>query len=349
MNGSTDITQNLPMRLQMLGQKFTSELNNTKELLNIPNYEDLKYNSPFESKVRQIRKGISKSSNGQFVTKAWLKMWEMLTTTPLGNDLSKRRTLRAFFNAELPGAFIFATNHYLKTQGKNMDWVISSYSPETKSGDFLDDIFGVIKANPQRSLIGRTTSSDMWVDGDLTNPDMPVLLSRRAGVGSIDLYTADGGFDFSGREDKQEEVSLPLIKGEIETGLRSVKIGGAMVLKIFTFFTREMQAWLLLLMRSFQQYLIFKPSTSGSLNSETYFIGIGYLGPTYLPDLFQPPEQILETITSTEFEYLTSRMTDLTVTQIQNIKRFLNGQATTMPVPPYVPRLHPKDKIRTIK
>jgi 23S rRNA U2552 (ribose-2'-O)-methylase RlmE/FtsJ len=329
--------------------QLNNELNAAKDTLNLPNFDELKKKDPFEAKVRQIRREIEQKTGAQHVTKAWLKMWEILTQTSLGQDLLTKPSVKAFFNAELPGAFIFAVNQYLKSQGKGMDWLVSSYWPQDKAGDFIEDQYGLVEANPDNSLVGilNTSKGRFWCNGDLTNPRMPTILAQL--TGPVDLYTADGGFDVVGRENLQETLTIPLIKGEIETGLRALKPGGVFVLKIFTFFTPAMLALLTILMRSFQQYYIFKPTTSGPLNSESYFVGVGYRGPGNLPFLNQPPGVILETLTPEELGFLMTRMRELVTTQIQNIQLFSRGQPTQMPVYPKVPRLNPQDKIATTK
>lgn len=330
-------------------QRLNQELNVAKDTLNLPNFEELKKKDPFESRVRQIRREIEQKFGAQHVTKAWLKMWEILTQTPMGADLLKKPSVKAFFNAELPGAFIFSVNQYLKTQGKQLDWLVSSYWPQDKAGDFIEDQYGLVEANPDRSLVGilNTSKGRFWSNGDLTNPRMPAILAQLSGP--VDLYTADGGFDVTGKENLQETLTTPLIKGEIETGLRALKPGGDFVLKIFTFFTPEMLALLTILMRSFQQYYIFKPSTSGPLNSESYFVGVGYRGPGNLPFLNQPPDAILGTLTPEELNFLLTRMRELVTSQIQNIQAFLKGQPTQMPVYPNVSPLNPQDRIATTK
>ena len=176
---------------------------------------------------------------------------------------------------------------------------------------------------------------------------MPAILAQLSGP--VDLYTADGGFDVTGKENLQETLMIPLIKGEIETGLRALKPGGDFVLKMFTFFTPEMLALLTLLMRSFREYYIFKPSTSGPLNSESYFVGVGYRGPGNLSFLNQPVDAILGTLTPEELNFLLARMRELVTTQIQNIQLFLKGQPTQMPIYPEVPKLNSQDWIATTK
>lgn len=348
--------------------QLNQQLNTAKDLLNRPDFEALKRSDPFEEKIRQIRRELTEKTGAQNLTKAGLKMLDILQQTPLGAYLLSLPKVRALFNAELPGSFLFTTNHFLRSQGKELDWLLASYmplptgqdvsspasaslagKPKKVEGGPLEDIFGLIPANPGRILVGqlKTNKGTFWSTGDLTNPKVPSVLAQLAG--QVDLYTADGGFDVSGKENQQEELSLPLIRGEIETGFRTLKPGGAFVLKIFTFFTPQMLAYLLILMRSFNQFFIYKPPTSTPLNSESYFVGLGFKGPALLSQLSEDPSRILETMTQEEAQFLWSHLVGLVQNQIAAIQKFVNHQPVPLPPTPTLLRLDPKDRVKTIR
>ena len=346
---STQFYQQIAPFISQLNQ----QLNAAKDLLSRPDFEALKNADPFEKRIRDIRKELTSKSGAQNLTKAGLKMLDILQQTPLGAYLLSLSKVRALFNAELPGSFLFTTNHFLRSQGKELDWVLASYLPRPSSegkaeGGPLEDIFGLIPANPTRLLVGelKTTKGTFWSTGDLTNPKVPAILAQLAGP--VDLYTADGGFDVSGQENRQEELSLPLIRGEIETGFRVLKLGGAFVLKIFTFFTPQMLAYLLLLMRSFDRFLIYKPPTSTPLNSESYFVGLQFRGgPALLNQLNEDPQKILGTMTQAEAEFLWGHLSGLTQNQIAAIQKFVRKEPAVLPTTPTLSRLEAKDRIKT--
>ena len=316
-------------------EQINVQLNQAKDSLNRPDFERLKRNDPFDRQIRQLRRTTEAQSGAQKVTRAWLKFYEILELTPAGQYLlGLQDPIRAFFNAELPGAFVLAANHYFSTHNKTLQWVVSSYLPKG-ADDHLEDQYGLIEQNPDRSLVGviSTNKGNFYSDGDLTNPKVPSVLAHLARLRLGDspvLYTADGGFDVTGRENEQETVSTRLIAGEIETGFLSLKNGGVMVLKIFTFFTGEMLAYVLTLMRAFEQTNIFKPSTSGPTNSESYFIGIDYKGGARLP---VGPEEITATLisaTDEELLFIWNRASPLFTRQIEAIRQFISG--TLQPV-----------------
>lgn len=89
---------------------------------------------------------------------------------------------------------------------------------------------------------------------------------------SIDLVTADGGFDFSTDFNKQECLALNLIIAEVMFALSIQKKGGHFVLKIFDMFSKMTIDLLYLLCACYEEVYIMKPNTSRVANSEKYVI-----------------------------------------------------------------------------
>jgi 23S rRNA U2552 (ribose-2'-O)-methylase RlmE/FtsJ len=327
-------------QISSLIQGLETRLNQAKDSLNRPDFASLKRKDPGEQQMRQARAYVTKEKGAQNASRAWFKLMEMLLKTPLGAYLLTLPMINAFFNAELPGAFIFAFNHFAHQYHKTLRWVIASYLPKSEKGkDFLSDQYGLMAKYPGNSLVGqiKTNRGVFWSEGDLTHPKTPAILAQlaKSKLGQINLYTADGGFDVEGRENLQEVLSLPLIRGEVEAGVLSLSNGGCLVLKIFTFFTPQMRTLLGLLMRLFQQLDIFKPETSGRLNSESYVIGLGFKGisPEQLNQLRQDPlnpQTRYVTLTPSEEQFILGRMRTLVEYQITQINAFLDGQPVSM-------------------
>lgn len=94
----------------------------------------------------------------------------------------------------------------------------------------------------------------------------------------VHLYTADGGFDFSGDYSAQEDSIFSLLVAEILIGIQCLQKGGIMIIKCFD--TTEKQTLDLLWMTCslFREWNFMKPRTSRAGNAERYFIGRGFLG-----------------------------------------------------------------------
>lgn len=321
-------------------QELETRLNQAKDSLNRPDFASLKRKDPSERQIRHVRAYVAKEKGAQNASRPWFKMMEMLLKTPLGAYIRTLPTINAFFNAELPGSFVFALNHFTRQYQKTFRWVIASYLPKSEKGkDFIGDKYGLIEKYPGNSLVGKikTNRGVFWSEGDLTHPKIPAILAQlaKSKLGEINLYTADGGFDVIGRENLQEVLSLPLIRGEVEAGVLSLSKGGCLVLKIFTFFTPQMRTLLGLLMRLFERFDIFKPETSGRLNSESYVIGLGFKGISLeqLDQLRQDPlnpQTRYVTLTPSEEQFILGKMRTLVEYQIAQINSFLTGQSVSM-------------------
>lgn len=93
---------------------------------------------------------------------------------------------------------------------------------------------------------------------------------------SMDLVTADGGFDFSVDFNKQEHLAVNLIVAEVFFALALQKKGGSFVLKIFDMFFKPTIDVVYLLCSLYDDVNIMKPHTSRIANSEKYVVCTGF-------------------------------------------------------------------------
>lgn len=322
------------------------QLNETKNLLQRPDFENIRNNSAYEVSIRNLQKSLSKKINPQHSTKGWIKMIDLLSKENVWKVVSAK-PVRALFNAELPGGFIFAANHLFQTHNIDFDWVAASYSPQYSSSA-LEDIYGLFAANPTRILTGpiQTNKGEFWNDGDLTQSKMPSIIAQlavnRLG-GKMTLITADGGLDVKGRENEQEVLSIPLILGEVKTALLCLDLGGVFILKLFTFFTPLMETLIIWLGRHFQEFELYKPHASSPANSEIYFIGIGFKGATAYP-IGNASTELIQ-MTPEEKAWIEKFRANLVEKQIESINNLLKKQTTPISTEVYDKLLFlPKNK-----
>ena len=98
--------------------------------------------------------------------------------------------------------------------------------------------------------------------------------------GKMNIFTADGGFDFSCDYSKQEKMIFPLLLASTKIGFEVLNKGGVFILKIFDFYEKETVDLLYLLSCHFNEWTLYKPAMSRPCNPEQYFIGKGYTGST---------------------------------------------------------------------
>lgn len=95
-------------------------------------------------------------------------------------------------------------------------------------------------------------------------------------IGKADVYTADGGFDFSADFNGQENTVQRLLIAEALAGLTTLRQGGTMILKLFDTKSRATLEFLWTLSSCFGRTALIKPQTSRPANSERYWVGVGF-------------------------------------------------------------------------
>ena len=137
--------------------------------------------------------------------------------------------------------------------------------------------------------------------------------------GKMDIFTADGGFDFSYDYTKQEQMIFPLLVASTKIGFEVLKIGGTFILKLFDFYQKSTMDLLYILSYHFQEWTIYKPGMSRPCNPEQYFIGKGFIGCSdEVLDIIrlwcsileenQPLDSLFHTEYSSEFTSIVHRM-----------------------------------------
>lgn len=241
------------------------------------------------SQELDLYNGLKRHLSGRmpFVTNATLKMHEMLSELDLlGHEV------RAFLNAELPGAFVVALQNFVEMMPgskPNVDWVASSYAPVIKdsgpASKILGDKYGMYSKYRKNWLMGPRPNAlpdgVAEVDGDVTNVMTVVLLASavhtRFGAGAT-LYTSDAGIDVSDDYNRQEEKTLLLNFGQVICGLFSLAPGGCLITKQYSYFLPASRELIMLVSACFEEVYIVKPVTSRPANSEIYLYGKGFLG-----------------------------------------------------------------------
>ena len=89
---------------------------------------------------------------------------------------------------------------------------------------------------------------------------------------SMDLITADGGFDFSINFNEQEGLSINLVLAQIIYAIALQKYNGTFILKVFDLFTDATIDLIYILSTLYEKTYIVKPYASRSANSERYIV-----------------------------------------------------------------------------
>ena len=176
----------------------------------------------------------------------------------------------SFHLAEGPGGFIEALVH-LRNQPNDL------YFGMTLIDNVDNNVPGWKKSN-NFLLKNKNVLIETGLDGkgDLMNPDNLRYCYTKY-KGTIDLITADGGFDFSVDFNNQEKTSLKLMFSQIAFAIAMQKEKGTFIIKFFDTFTKMSIDLLYLLAIVYEQVYFVKPHTSRQANSEKYIVCKGFL------------------------------------------------------------------------
>jgi 23S rRNA U2552 (ribose-2'-O)-methylase RlmE/FtsJ len=194
-------------------------------------------------------------------------MVEMVNMFRLFNDFDEN-PINTFHLAEGPGGFIEATQHLRKNSSdKYYGMTLMDDDPNIpgwkKSNHFLETHKNV---EIERGLTGT---------GDLMEVDNLTYCNEKY-KNSMNIITADGGFDFSIDFNQQEILATNLLLAQVSFAISMQKVGGHFILKIFDIFTKTTCDIMYLLSSLYKQVYIVKPNTSRLANSEKYIVCKGF-------------------------------------------------------------------------
>lgn len=217
-------------------------------------YEYINTIIPFKSKCIAKYKPLSRS---------YYKMIEILNTFQLHNIPNNITT---FHLAEGPGGFIEAlVNIRSNKDDIYYGMTILEYSSDDnipawkKSEHFLNNNPNVIIENGQDGT-GNILSISNFIH------------CNNKYASSMDIITADGGFDFSLDFNNQENNISRLLFGQVCYALIMQKHGGSFILKVFDCFSQHTIDILYILSAFYEKVYITKPQTSRYANSEKYIV-----------------------------------------------------------------------------
>jgi 23S rRNA U2552 (ribose-2'-O)-methylase RlmE/FtsJ len=222
-----------------------------------------KYTNPYEyvhTCVPYKKRCVSKYKP---LSRSYFKMIEMINTFGLHFASSPIRT---FHLAEGPGGFIEA----ISTVRKNANDIYIGIT-------LMDD-----KNDPNIPAWKKTdaflrNNRNVYIEYGADNTGNILSLANYNGCkdqykSSMDLITADGGFDFSLDFNMQEMNVAKLLFAQVCYAVMMQKKGGSFILKVFDCFMHHSIDILYILSSFYNKVYMMKPFTSRYANSEKYIV-----------------------------------------------------------------------------
>jgi 23S rRNA U2552 (ribose-2'-O)-methylase RlmE/FtsJ len=269
------LNDNIPIWTDKRLMTMKYHVNNTKTLLdkyNQSNDDIIKWNKVSNAMRinNELGRYVKKALNGQYVTRAWLKFYELHSHYKTIPNTGK---FKVFFNAELPGASICALNHLVKTLYPNIEyeWIASSFKPQNNDYEALGDQYGIYRKNINKWLMSEKNDGNMM---KLAN-----IIDYASKIGNtIDLYSHDAGVDVTADYNMQEIKNLKLHLGCALMGFKVLKNGGTFIAKQYSFYETISLNLICIYASMFEEFYVCKPMTSGYNNSELYLVGKKFKG-----------------------------------------------------------------------
>lgn len=204
------------------------------------------------------------------VTNAWLKCYEIITYFEMIPKDKKK--FNSFHICELPGTFILAINHYIKTKTnvEEFNWNAQSLNPRVvkEKGKFLPDQYGMAKKHHDRYHWGIDET------GDITNVNNISFYSSQ--FNELDLVTSDCGQDSSKDFTKQETKLNRVMWSQFVCACLMLRKGGNYIAKIFTINTKKMIDMVHLCTTAFEKTYLVKPLKTKPTSGERYLVCLNY-------------------------------------------------------------------------
>lgn len=248
-----------------ISKSFCKYLKQLKLMINKnnSNWDSMKkYTNPYEfihSNLPHLNYSIAKYKP---ISRAFFKLLEIYKHFDI---LTMSYPIKTFHLAEGPGGFIEATaflrknpndKYYGITLIEDNNEKIPGWS---KTSQFLENNKNVIIEK------GVTGNGDLYNDNNYE-----YLLSKHRN--SMEIITGDGGFDFSGDFNKQENNAFRLIFTQVVYAIGLQRYNGFFILKIYDVFLKNTCQIIYLLSCFYKKVYITKPNTSRYANSEKYII-----------------------------------------------------------------------------
>jgi 23S rRNA U2552 (ribose-2'-O)-methylase RlmE/FtsJ len=227
-----------------------------------------KYTNPYEyihSQIPTKKKCVSKHKP---LSRSYFKMIEMINIFDIKFDL---KPIRTFHLAEGPGGFIEAV---VASRKCSYDQYIGMTILDDKNDPNIPAWKKTDNFLRQNKNVVIETGADKT--GNILSLENFHYCKEKYGS-SMDIITADGGFDFSLDFNRQEINIARLLFAQISFALTMQKREGTFILKIFDSFMQHSVDLLYILCSFYDKVYMIKPQTSRYANSEKYVVCKGFL------------------------------------------------------------------------
>ena len=250
---------------------------------------------------------------------------------------------RFFSFAEGPGGFIQGLS-YMRANPHDHYYGMTLRSDSNSSIPGWRKARDFLRAHPNVETVYGKDKTGNILSGD------NLLACYEEHHGTVDVVTADGGFDFTRDFSRQEANSLALCFAQIAFCMAVQKKNGTLIVKFFDITTAGAVDLVFLLANNYKQLHIYKPQSSRSANSEKYIVCTQFMGALNAAHV-QTMASMLKTLRSgmAPRRFLTSVIPYAFVTKMQEANAvFGQMQIESISQTLTLIRRHPVDKLDSL-
>jgi len=267
-----------------------SELAQLRQALNFPDFQKLKSETEYETRMRKSGK-----------SRTWHKIQELIELLPVSFN-------HVLYLTSQPNGLI-----YLKDSHPGFDWFLIEEWAYGRKPSWLAKKF------PKRCLTGHVTTAEdihwnngkIWEDNEMVDFFADILKSKSW---QPDLIICDMNV-ISNEEQEQEQAQITVKKAEIDLCLKTLRMSGTLVIKLLGVSLPETRQLMTEISSCFLDSNLIKLQGSNPMNSELYLICKGL------------NTRMINT-TPAEYQKITAMCQRQTKKQISEIKTFLLKKVT---------------------
>ena len=253
-----------------INPSLSEYLTKVKEQINLySKYWDStkKYTNPYEFIHTNVPNTNISISENKPISRAFFKLIEIYNTFDIIDN--KKPIINTFHLAEGPGGFIEATS-FLRNNPNDQYIGITLIDKNNRSIPGWKKASIFLQNNKNVKIEHGITN-----DGNLFSYKNLQYCKNKYG-NSMDIITADGGFDFSIDFNKQETLAIRLILTQVLYAITLQSRNGTFILKMFDLFYKPSVEIIYLLSCLYNKVFIIKPNTSRYANSEKYIVCLNF-------------------------------------------------------------------------
>lgn len=247
-------------------QKYLSNIKCEIDNINKEWNKYKKYTNPYEF-IHTTHYNSPSICKYKPISRSFFKMIELCNEFDILNKLPNT-AIKTFHLAEGPGGFIEAI-HKLRQNDKDNYYGMTLINDSDDNIPNWDKIQKIMNLNNIHIVKGQDNTGNLL---KLENLKYCYFKYKN----TMNLITADGGFDFSLDYNNQENCISNLLLGQILYAICLQKKGGIFIIKCFDLFSKFSLDVMYLLSILYENVWISKPKTSRYGNSEKYIVCFNY-------------------------------------------------------------------------